>query len=843
MTNRYPKCFCFVVLVGLISFGCGSTSFRWTDSVEVIERAPRRGELAAYPAEAQTVGINPPGFCWTPNEQAKSYRLEVRESGGLRNGFSTEPQTSTVYPPFRSLKPAVYDWQVVYLDEKGAAVGVSRTRRFTVPNSAPELLMPDVQALKARLAGVRPRLFLGDGRLDRLRAAIAKGNVPSWDRLRQAADAALEEDLYPEPPVLGPGAENWLRTFTPGKVGSAHLARTALAYKVTGEAKYRDAARRWLLNLASWDPKGITSHNLKLPGGGRGNDEASMPMLERMSLAWDWIGDTLTPEEREKVLASMTERGNQVLRVLEDEDFLSHPFGNHSGRSLAFLGPAGLAFLGDIPEAERWLDYVLRALLTSYPSFGGDDGGWAQGLSYWSFYIYSHANFAMGLRQATGTDLFARPFFRNTGYFGLFFAPPYAPRGGFGDGAYHRPNESGGVLVETLSNAHHDPALKWYARGIHEMGERNKTKWREWFVEDVYETLQAADAPALEPEPPSKLDGSKHMADIGWVAMHSALGDAKNDVWALFKSSRFGSFSHSHADQNSFQLYAYGRALAIDSGYYPSYGTPHDNLWTRQTRAHNSVLVNGRGQPPHTWEAAGNIDLYERHGIVTVVRGQAAGAYNLPQPPGIARLWQKHLREPIPPMDPEMKNFERTLAFVASDTRPILVVHDSLNTAGPARFSWLLHALNRMETDSRNGTVFVRDGDARLVVRLVASVPFRFGQHSGFPIKPEFSANTAYVLGDEPFADQWHLQATTGQLSDEVKFLAVFVPYRASEPEPKIELLNADHAIGFRVAGTEVAAWWGAGSRGKIEASGITGEGRLAINAGDADKAVHVTVP
>src|SRR5690606_19153783 len=110
---------------------------------------------------------------------AKSYRLEVRKDGGSKEGISTEPMTSTVYPPFQKLEPGEYKWQVVYLDENGADVGVSRTRSFVLPESAPELLMPDVAALKARLAGVRPRLFLGGGRLERLQAAIAKEDVPS----------------------------------------------------------------------------------------------------------------------------------------------------------------------------------------------------------------------------------------------------------------------------------------------------------------------------------------------------------------------------------------------------------------------------------------------------------------------------------------------------------------------------------------------------------------------------------------------------------------------------------------------------------------------------------------
>jgi hypothetical protein len=205
-----------------------------------------------------------------------------------------------------------------------------------------------------------------------------------------------------------------------------------------------------------------------------------------------------------------------------------------------------------------------------------------------------------------------------------------------------------------------------------------------------------------------KLDGSRFFTDIGWVAMHSALGDAKEDVWALFKSSRFGSFSHGHADQNSFQLNAFGRALLIDSGYYPWYGSPHDQLWTRQTKAHNAVLVNGRGQPPFNWAANGTIEDYIRQGMVTMARGQAAKAYNIPQSEGVVRQWSEWSKEPRPPLEPKVENFERTVAFVASKARPVFVVYDHVRTDAPATFDWLLHALNQMKLDDKAARRFRR---------------------------------------------------------------------------------------------------------------------------------------
>ena len=50
---------------------------------------------------------------------------------------------------------------------------------------------------------------------------------------------------------------------------------------------------------------------------------------------------------------------------------------------------------------------------------------------------------------------------------------------------------------------------------------------------------------------------------IGWAGLHSALDNPQRDTFFLFKSSPFGSVSHSHADQNSFAIMKGGRALAI----------------------------------------------------------------------------------------------------------------------------------------------------------------------------------------------------------------------------------------------------------------------------------------
>ena len=157
-------------------------------------------------------------------------------------------------------------------------------------------------------------------------------------------------------------------------------------------------------------------------------------------------------------------------------------------------------------------------------------------------------------------------------------------------------------------------------------------------------------------------------------ALHSALDQPEQDTFVLFKSSPFGSVSHSHADQNSFCILKGGRALAIASGHYgPAYGMPHHANWTRQTKANNCLLVNGQGQLVRDPDAAGRICDFRHQQALSYVCGDAAPAYG-------GRL----------------KRFLRHVLFL----RPgVILLLDEVAAPEPAEFSWLLHALEKMQMD------------------------------------------------------------------------------------------------------------------------------------------------
>ena len=121
---------------------------------------------------------------------------------------------------------------------------------------------------------------------------------------------------------------------------------------------------------------------------------------------------------------------------------------------------------------------------------------------------------------------------------------------------------------------------------------------------------------------------SAYFSDIGWVVFHKQLGDTKGDLQFMFKSSPYGSYSHSFADQNTFTLEAYGEPLAISSGYRPWYGSIHHSQYTKTTQAHNGLLVNGQGQIPQSLAAKGNILSFINGQSFDYTAGDAAQAYS-----------------------------------------------------------------------------------------------------------------------------------------------------------------------------------------------------------------------
>src|SRR5205823_2554089 len=83
---------------------------------------------------------------------------------------------------------------------------------------------------------------------------------------------------------------------------------------------------------------------------------------------------------------------------------------------------------------------------------------------------------------------------------------------------------------------------------------------------------------------------SVHFPVSGFTAMRSDW--SKEGKYLLINHGPWGS-GHSHNDSLSFELNAFGTAMAIDSGLGVTYDEPAYLTWYRTSAAHNMITVDG----------------------------------------------------------------------------------------------------------------------------------------------------------------------------------------------------------------------------------------------------------
>lgn len=276
--------------------------------------------------------------------------------------------------------------------------------------------------------------------------------------------------------------------------------------------------------------------------------------------------------------------------------------------------------------------------------------------------------------------------------------------------------------------------------------------------------LYRANLPALPaPKAPTDLPVSKVFHGIGVASLHSTLLNSADDVHLLFKSSPFGSQSHGHNPQNSFQLNAYGESLLTTCVYRDLHGSKFHTRWAWSTRAHNAVLVDGEGQIPHNASAVGRIADSKFTPEWDYVAGDATAAYG-----------------------GKLTRARRQIVFVKPD---VIVICDDLAAPKPVSFQFMLHALSEFQVDEKSARLDVRQPNAALTAQYLSPVSLSFRQWDGYEPKPT-----------REFPNQWHVEAGTQEKRSELRMITVLVPRRASglEVSWQAERLESDTAMGVR---------------------------------------------
>ena len=630
-------------------------------------RPPRSNYIR--PIDGETLTLSPPGFSWwrAADRGACQYRVVVARNG---NPYYESPLLSDpIHHPDRVFAPGTYDWHVQAI-VNGAVQARSESRSFEIADCATEQPHPDAATLLANVPKERPRLFFLASDMEDVRRSIASTRSEAFEALKKDADRALTLELPPEPTYdqIEDPAERRLAYVacfgTMRKYHDSGMRSLALFYLLTGEKRYGEAARRFIVDAAQWDVEGISS--ILAPYG----DEVGLGLLRAGAEVYDWIYDIFTEDERELVARMLgragrsddSQAGETRLYIHARREPQRSPTGIFARTRHCMCRRRTRAFLGGI----RTQTYCHK-----FPHWAGHEGGWAQGVPYGLSYNSRDAIPFHAWKLATGHDIWLKPYYQNMPWFFYYVVSPVGELMPFGD-TEDQPIRAS--QARTFLQFHglrlHNHQLRAWADQVHDPeGQPAEI--------DPFLGILLEDKP-ISPEK-DLIPQDRVFRGVGWGALHSDIEHPDSDFMVLFRSSPFGGVSHGHASQNDFAVMKGGRALICAGGLrYPHHGTPFHNEYAQHSISHNCVLVNGEGAINRDGNRGGEIIDFKTTKPFGYVCGEAENAYG-----------------------DRLNRYRRHLVMI----RPsITILVDELEAPEASTFQWLLHAFEKFDLNATTVT-------------------------------------------------------------------------------------------------------------------------------------------
>ena len=648
---------------------------------------PKAGRLTIqYSPTADTdVTENPPRFMWIPvvdDDARYALRLSTDPKFPKEKTQIFEGLPLNFFTPDATLDPGDYHWSYTTWDGTAPTSTWSSTRSFTVAENLTQIPLPAREGRLANVATDHPRLWMTTDRLDDFKAAVKTDpDHCTWSTFYEESVLPwMDRDIIREPagyPNHQRTAPIWRQTYIDLQEVWYAIRHLAIGGKVTNDAAMTARAKDWLLEAASWDPMGVTSRAY--------TDEWAYRVCNALAWGYDWLYEELSEDERRIVREALLERTRDIAEhaILNAKIHL-FPYDSHAVRSVSScIIPACIALLHDdeTGQARDWLNYSIEFLYTVYSPWGDAEGGWAEGPHYWMTGISYLLDAANWLKSYTGLNIYERPFFKNTADFPLFTKAPNTRRATFGDDSTMGDLTciKIGMNLRQFGGVTGNGAYQWYCDENHRLNPGTEGDFYNWGWWDTRfdELAFRTDWPSVDATAPE--GGMRHFKGVGWVGIQHEMANPDEHIQFVFKSSPYGSISHSHGDQNAFCMAAYGEDMAIQSGHYVAFNSSMHQSWRRQTRSKNAILINGKGQyaekdKAKALAAKGRIIAAEQHEDHYFIHGDATAAYQS--------------------LSPEVTNAEREIYFVRNS---YFVIIDKVDAETPVTVDWLLHANNPYE--------------------------------------------------------------------------------------------------------------------------------------------------
>jgi hypothetical protein len=677
--------------------------------------------VQASPAQNQVQAQNPPGFTWARYPTgAASYEVQILAEG------ATIPVSATVdrnwYLPTKAMTLGNYSWRV----RPSGSTDWSNYRPFSITARSTVFEVPDNATLRARiLAKPHPRSlppsFIPMSKWDTAKMSVMEAytsRMTNEIKLQIGALPVLSDARWPlviTSPLTAAMASQQVDIRNSINEASREVEAAAVMWRLKGDPMFLNEAFKKGDEMASLNPQGPTSY--------ANQDQATRQISLSLMKAVDILAGDLDATRKARWLAAVATRTNEMYANLAGDNgrLDQYPFDSHGNTSLVFLVLISSLSLGDIPDAQKWFDFSFRAYANSPSPWSGPEGGYANGTAYAEYTAGYLVALWDPLSQATGVNFYAKPWSLGFLDFATQFTPPGSKRHVFGDGSDTAPDTR---VFHAFAARMVSPRAAWYVNSL-------------GGTEDTLSLLQAPYPLPVKGttflSPPSN---SGYYPSIGWAAIHSDI-NSPNRTSVYFKSSPYGSFSHSHGDQNAVLLSVAGQPLLVKAGWYDWYGSPYWTDWYHQTKSQNAITFDGgKGQLVDGYreqlQRNGRITGFAAQPTYDYAEGDSTLAYGGALTTAKRQLWYLHSQNAV-------------------------LIRDKLSATLPHTYEFNLHAPTTIVAENPSNVKIAINGQSVCVRSLNADAayetrvgaapkPGTFEDHGAFTVKNAGTAPAEFLV-------------------------------------------------------------------------------------------------
>ena len=690
-----------------------------------------------YPQKTDRVYLNPAPllvpYAGTESDYVQ-FNLAKDEKFEGAEAILSKPVPWRMFSPHKVLSEGTWYWRYRFVGKAGETGEWSDTYSFDITPDIPQFATPPVEVFLKNLPVEHPRIycFLKDS-LEQARRHMR--SHPEFEAMIDDARTALATDYTYD-----------TRPYKKISQMAVYCDNLNTAYQLMQYDLYAEKMVKNVRLLLAQEPeKGVID-----------NDFNAGELVYTLACTYDNCLDYFTPEEQKRIeeIILSTIKLYYERRILgrEENMFFDEHFWQFTLRH--FLQGA-LVLYDKYPFAKEYLEYTYELWSTRAPASGFNrDGSWHNGANYFSANAVSLFYVPTLFSYVTGTDFMQHPWYRGAG---MGLAYTWLPGGlsdGFGDGHEKlngKPLRIRSAFADLMARTTGDSYAAWYSSQNDRY--KTETETRLYRMASGKERPRQAELPADAPK-------AVWFKDCGEMVANSNLQDLEHNVSLSFRSSPFGSGNHTHSCQNAFNLHYGGKAVYHAVGHYMSYADRHNLLSYRNTRAYNTMLIDGIGQPITT-RASGNVARMFNGEHISYALGDASDAYC-----GTSeiRLWKRSFEQLGLEQSPEnglgensLKKYRRHIFLLHPNK---VLIYDELEAGEKVRWDWLLHSPVKFSIDAENAKLVTKDKDGRFtsVARLFSEQPCQIAQVDTFAAEP----NRERAERGEDFTNPWTLTALFG---------------------------------------------------------------------------------